>query len=253
MYSAFNFKVIEKHLKDEFKSRFPRKSSSSEEENSIGFLTIDNFDNAFKISHQDSRKRQIKKVVGILFADPGVTFARSEVIPQLDYLHHLTGRHLEIFCAGYNAYLPPEDLPKDSKKIEPNVGGTPWEFSTEAYLNLEKKIESISSWQKGDGCSLLLFSVTVSEFGIDYDFRDCLDWNLITMIQQDKAVSSVRKLLDTVVKAIESHAGTWETSDKFGLKILQDGIKQSVLSLLPKSLEESYKKAEHFAVRNFAK
>jgi hypothetical protein len=95
--------------------------------------------------------------------------------------------------------------------------------------------------------------VTVSDSGIKYNFRDCLDWNLITMIQQDKAVNSVRGLLDTVVKAIENNAGTWEASDDFGFRVLQDGIKQAVLSLLPKSLEETYRKAEHFAVRNYAK
>lgn len=161
--------------------------------------------------------------------------------------------HLEIFCAGYNAYVPEDDSPKDNQLVRPNINGDPWKFSTLAFLEVEKKLEEMSTWERKDGCSLVLFSVIVTKDSVKYDFENCLDWNLITMIETDKAITSVRALVHTVVKVIEKKGGTWEASDKFAVELIKEAIKDSVLALVPKTIGEKYRKAEHFAVKNYKK
>src|SRR5437667_457455 len=44
------------------------------------------------------------RMVGLLFARPDVPLAQVEVVPNLDYFHYRSGKHIDFFCAGYDGY-----------------------------------------------------------------------------------------------------------------------------------------------------
>lgn len=255
MYHAVSFQKIEDKLKKTYR-RISPKSSKNDQDNK--FVTTDyvspgsSWNTAASIPQQ-SKSKKLRKVVGILFADPSIPFAKNEVIPQLDYINLLSGEHFDIYCAGYNALVPPNEAPKDNQKALPEVDGNLWKFSTKAFIEFEESLEKMTSWKREDGCTLLLFTVIVTKDSITYDFENCLNWNLITMIQVEKSSTSVRKLLTDFTNAIKNGAGTWEASDEFGIQLLQDTIKDSILSLAPKLVSDKYKQAEHFAVKNYKK
>lgn len=60
----------------------------------------------YRASGQEIPPGQNKKVrmVGLLFARPDDTLAKVEVVPNLDYFHYRSGKHINFFCAGYDGY-----------------------------------------------------------------------------------------------------------------------------------------------------
>lgn len=254
MYLATNLKNIENQLMKEFKEKNIKDQIIKdhwEDDNSIGFLTAGNITEI--LQPQSSPQRKIsKKIVGILFADPNVSIAKSEVVPHLDYLYHLTDEHLDLYCAGYNAHLSPDKDYHDNISITTSVNGIPWKFSTKSFIQVEREIESISKWKKNDGCTLLLFSVEINSKHVHYDFNNCLEFNLKEMLE-NKDISSIRVLVDSIVENVKANASIWETSDKFGMEILGKCIKESTLQLFPEKVRDAYKKAEHFAIKNYKK
>ena len=55
--------------------------------------------NAFRHSSPEN-----VRMVGLLFARPESSLASSEIVPNLDYYHHRSGKHIDFFCAGYGQY-----------------------------------------------------------------------------------------------------------------------------------------------------
>lgn len=253
MYLAINLKNIENQLLTEFRKKNPNKTRKRQRnsENYMELLTAGNISQILR-SESTSEEKTSKKIVGILFADPNVSIAKSEIVPHLDYLYHLTDEHLDLYCAGYNAYLPQNEEYRDNKSIITSVNEIPWKFSTKSFIQVEREIESISKWKKKDGCTLLLFNVKISRNNIHYDFNNCLDWNLKEMLES-KDISSIRVLIDNIVENIKTNASIWETSDKFGMEILGNCVKDSTIQLLPEKVRDAYRKAEHFAIKNYSK
>lgn len=195
---------------------------------------------------QEERK---SKVVGLLFANPDVPFVKNEILHSLDYFHHLTSTHLDVFCAGYFTDLISQEY-TDRRLI--NVGTTPWEFSTIGQIELENEIENISLWKRSGETTLLLFEVYYSSGQVDLKFDYSLDLNLEQMLR-DKAITSVRSFINSLVANLKNHSSTWSASDNYGKSLLKDYLRGSILNLLPTNLKESYEKAEHFAVKNLSK
>ena len=56
------------------------------------------------------------RMVGLLFARSDVPLAEVEVVPNLDYFHYRSGKHIDFFCAGYDGYTG-RDETKGYRKI----------------------------------------------------------------------------------------------------------------------------------------
>ena len=71
-------------------------------------------------------------MVGLLFARPDVPLAQVEVVPNLDYFHYRSGKHIDFFCAGYDGYTG-RDETEGYRKInkEPELK---WGFSERMFI-----------------------------------------------------------------------------------------------------------------------
>lgn len=188
------------------------------------------------------------RMVGIVFASPNSPLAKSEIIPQIADWHYRSGNHIDFFFAGYSP---------TSSKLYSEVqvqGPDPWFYNPEAFHELRLQIENRTKWQFGGECELLLTNARVGEHfkTVDLDFSSTICCQLNKM-KEDKAISSVADLFESVFRFAESATGedpTWGISDRLGIKIARSALKRVVLGLLPKELGGDFRKAEYFAVRN---
>ena len=70
-------------------------------------------------------------------------------------------------------------------------------------------------------------------------------------MNRDKAFTSVRSFFEDIIRyaATEENANGWQLSDRKGGEVAKNYLKEVVLSLLPKTLQETYKKAENYVIR----
>lgn len=74
-------------------------------------------------------------------------------------------------------------------------------------------------------------------------------------MSKDQAFTSVRAFFEGIFRFAKKNSSSnpaWGLSDAASLSVAGSSLKQAVLSLLPSSLKDSYKKAEHYAIRNIA-
>lgn len=237
MFNAYNIKQIKDVVVDSFLRH------ESEEIHHIGFLCGGDLKSLFKTQPEKYEK---SKVVGILFAQAEAPFVRNEILPFLSQFHQRTSIHLDIFCAGYCPYLEKDNYP-DQRSIKGD-----WCFSDKAYADLELEIEKNSAWENSGETTLILFEAKFYKGQVKFNFQNSLVLNLEQM-SKDKAFSSVRSFIYTIVESLTDINTTFELSDCLGLKEGRSFMRDFILKLLPSSVRNAYIKSEHFAVRNLEK
>lgn len=193
------------------------------------------------------------KLIGILFSHPATALAQSEIINHLPHFHVRSGDAVDFFCVGYGAYWPPEHF-VDQNPVA-NIQGVDWLFSDQAFSNVIDELESETRWKYSGETELLLVSAVKERSGrVILDYESAIVCNLEAMAR-DKAFTSVRAFFTALFRYAKDHSASnsaWGLSDDRGIAVGKSALKEAVLSLLPISLKESYKKAEHYVVRDIA-
>lgn len=193
------------------------------------------------------------KLIGILLAHPKAPLPKKEIINMLPHFHMRSGEAIDFFCVGYGAYWPPEHY-ADQNKVT-NIEGIDWLFSEQAYSDIIDELENSSKWKYSGETELLLISALKEAEELVLDFSTAIVCNLEIM-SKDGAFTSVRAFFNDLFNYAKKQSAenpTWGLSDDRGIKVSKSALKDAILSLLPKSLKESYKKAEHYAVINIEK
>lgn len=193
------------------------------------------------------------KLVGLLFSHPESKLAQEEIIKHLPHFHLRSGNAVDFFCIGYGAFWPPNHHLNTKNVV--TIEGVDWLFSEEAFSNVIDELQQESKWEYSGETDLILVSAVKDQSGNTYlDFDNAIVCNLEGM-SKDNAFTSVRSFFTGLFKYAKSHSAsdpTWGLSDAQGATIAKSALKDAVLSLLPASLKDSYKKAEHYAVRNIS-
>jgi hypothetical protein len=203
-------------------------------------------------SGQDIPPGPNKKVrmVGLLFARPDVPFAQVEVVPNLDYFHYRSGKHIDFFCAGYDGYTG-RDETEGYRKInkEPELK---WGFSERMFIRFMEDIEARSPWKYSGDCDLILanahYDATKREVRIDLKRRvQCK----LKQMKEIGAINSVTSFFEDIIRYAEHADGedpTWGFSDAQGAKLAGSALRRFIFALLPKDLGKEAERAAHFAV-----
>ncbi|WP_351079233.1 hypothetical protein [Shewanella sp. CAL98-MNA-CIBAN-0140] len=193
---------------------------------------------------------KIKKhtLVAILFCNPNTDFCKKEILASLSYLHHRSKEHINIFCCGYGAYWPEHKYP--DLNVVTSISGTDWCYSDNSFVEAIEAFENTTKWKYSGENELLLLDASPSSDVSNLNINNAIVCNLERM-KSDKAFSSVRSLLEDVIRYASSTSATdaWEFSDKKGGELAVDLLKNTMLSFLPKQFQTSYKKAESYAVK----
>jgi len=193
------------------------------------------------------------RMLGIVFARPSSSLAKSEIIPQLNDWHYRSGEHIDFFFAGYT--YPHPIVPGYIEVAIP--GGDPWLYSSERFDVFRKAIETRTSWKYGGGSEILLTNARFDgkKHEARIDFTSAISCQLDTM-KSDQAIQSVERFFESIFRFAETSNDedpTWGFSDAQGLKVAGSALKRAVLNLLPKTVGEEYRKAEHFVVQDVAR
>tara|TARA_Y100001970_G_scaffold56232_1_gene71256 strand:- start:3601 stop:4428 length:828 start_codon:yes stop_codon:yes gene_type:complete len=249
MYEAFSLdKIVSK-----VGSVLPRKVvfTKKEPELVMHHMTSLNMNSPTRYKTVRVEESRNSKLIGILFAHPNTPLAKSEIVDHLNQFHYRSGEAVDFFCVGYGAYWP-ENYQSDIRKAT-SIDGTDWLFSDAAFSQVIDEIESLTKWQYSGETELILLSATKDGSGeAKLDFGSAIVCNLEAM-SKDLAFTSVRAFFEGVFRFAKSNSCSnpaWGLSDAAGLSIAGSSLKQAVLSLLPNNLRDSYKKAEHYAIRN---
>lgn len=213
---------------------------------------IDSLTERFKRKY-DGDPSAHTRMIGIAFARPNSPLSREEIIPQLNDWHYRSGDHIDFYFAGYTYPHPPV---RDYIEV-PIPGSEPWLYSSERFNAFRQEIQSATTWDYSGGCDLLLtnarFDARIERAYLD--FSSMISCQLNAM-KDDQAIQSVEQFFESVFRFAESTNDddpTWNFSDAQGIGIAGSALKRVVLSLLPKSLDADYKKAEHFVVRDVSR
>lgn len=243
-------------IKDCLSRELPRQIILNKREpvHTIGLIT--SFDINTPVRYQTVRVQETRdsKLVGILFCHPKTPIAKAEIVDQLAYFNERSGDAVDFFCAGYGAYWPPEHFA--DQKVVTTIQGVDWLFSEKAFSRVIDEMESETTWAHSGETELILLTARKMDTGTtELDFRNAIVCNLEAMAQA-KAFTSVRAFFTGIFRYAKTHSDsdpTWGLSDTAGLKLGKDALKDAVLSLLPKSLNEAYQRGEHYVVRSIAK
>lgn len=194
---------------------------------------------------------KIKKhrLIGVLFCNPNTSFCKNEILYSLNYFHHRSKEKIDFFCCGYGAYWPEEHF-KDQKIIV-NIDGTDWSFSDEALISVIEGFENKTKWKYSGENELLLLDVTPAinedEF---FNINSAIVCNLESM-KLDNAFTSVRAFIEEIIRYASTNecANLWGFSDHKGLDIAKNTLKDGILSLLPRLLQQTYREAENYVVK----
>lgn len=217
------------------------------------FITSFNMQRPVKYQTVEIKEERQSKLIGILFCHPKSPLGKAEIVDHLDYFHERSGEAVDFYCAGFGAYWPPEFQP--DKSVVTKINDTEWLFSSKAYNDIRKEIEAETSWEHSGETELVLLSARrTHQNSAELDFSSSIVCKLEQM-GKDKAFTSVRAFFESIFRFAEKHGGAdpvWALSDKKGIETGGGFLKESILSLLPKNLSESYKQAEHFVVRDIS-
>jgi len=236
MIEAISFKNIVNKVNDELKKASAR---------------ITFYDSVDPVSRnamaEINKKIKRHNFIGVMFCNPNTTFCKNEILLHLNYFHHRSGKYINFFCCGYGAYWP-EGRYKDQQVVA-SIDGTAWSYSNQAFVSVLCEFEKTTKWKYSGENELLLLDVSPSRDD-KLNINSAIVCNLEAM-NRDKAFTSVRSFFEDIIRysVTGKNANGWQFSDRKGGEVAKNYLKETVLSLLPKTLQDTYKKAENYAIR----
>jgi hypothetical protein len=194
---------------------------------------------------------KIKKhrIIGVLFCNPNTSFCKNEILGSLNYFHHRSKEKINFFCCGYGAYWPEGHYNDQRNVVE--IAGTTWSYSDQAFVNVIEGFESKTKWKYSGENELLLLDVSPALNDNEiFKINSAIVCNLESM-KRDGAFTSVQAFFENIISYAGSNecASLFAFSDHKGIDIAKKTIKDGILSFLPKLLQQTYREAENYVIR----
>lgn len=207
---------------------------------------------------EDSGCVSLVRMIGIMMARPQCSIVKEEILPSLEYFHVRSGRNIGFYFAGYR-----EAQPREAKKVIATVDGKNWMFDEWGFNDFRRELELRTKWTYNGTADLILTNAKAwkaerqpnsdqAEAEIDLSSAICVDLDHMKNIG---AIQNVGSFFEQIFRYAEDQDGvdpTWGFSDAAGLKIAGSGLKDLLLSLIPKPLRKSVERAVGFAVRDIS-
>jgi len=257
MLEAISLKSIKSKLSTELPeeiivaTRVPIRDES--DRGVIGFMTSIDMNQPLRYQTVKTTKQRNVKLIGILLCHPESPLGKNEILSHLSHFHIRSGEAVDFFCAGYGAFWP--DNHHIDQKVVAKVEGTEWLFSDVAFSEVIDQLEVESKWRYSGETELLLVAVKKSQTGeLLFSYDTAITCNLEQM-EKDKAFTSVRAFFNDIFRFAKTNLSkdpSWAFSDAQGIKQGKGVLKEAVLSVIPSSLRDGYKKTRHYAVKNIS-
>lgn len=177
------------------------------------------------------------RMIGFLFARPKSNLAQTQIIPNLEYFHHRSGKNIDFYCAGYGKYWEGfiSEIP-DQQEVTHNKSIN-WLFSNQKFDEFRKEIEERTKWIYSGSSDLILCNTYLND-GQEpiIDFSQVFLCDLEKMIS-NKAILSVERFFEDIFKYSENPDENNPVASFVNLKDIKGvgySIKKIVTGLLNK-------------------
>ncbi|WP_270693121.1 hypothetical protein [Enterococcus malodoratus] len=156
-----------------------------------------------------AKKYKNDRLIGILIARYDTN--KDLIAPNYELWNSLTGKHLDVFLAGYGSYISPDET-NDRKKIieftEPNVNRV--YFDTDAFVSIIRKLEQNVKKYNFKDTSPVLILLNVKNGKIIWKE------NLVVALMNDKkpVPFSMNSIMTKVSKLTEKYNSIYEISNE---------------------------------------
>lgn len=232
----------------------------------------------WNLKQVDEHPERVRLIL-LLVMKPTSKVAKEVVLPNIEYYHHRSGEHCDLFLVGYNRYDPrwvplvfdhdkhwldqrdPKDLPAirklDEENTVGNIGGWPVKFDPVNFNNSIYRLEDEIHWTYTGRSDLIVANAFYrpEDHTTALDFSSAVVCNLETMLEE-QTIRSVEELLESAFAFARTSTGsdlTWGFSDQLGVKTVRSALSRLVLSLLPKKVGDDIRKLSFFAVSDLRK
>ncbi len=165
-----------------------------------------------------------KRVVGIMMARYDLDITKAIVEQNYQYWHRNTRKYIDVFWAGYGAYLPPND--ETSTKTILNFSGNTQRvyFDLDAFIEIKDQFNNHFSTPYEDKLQLILVNYHDGQLWFNESLKIDLEENL------DANYAKIREIMEFVTKECRSEHEVAPIAAKLKLGHLKNIIKGITIS-----------------------
>ena len=182
------------------------------------------------------------RLFGILFARPGHALFESQIKKNINYLHHLTGELMTVFCPGFGVDWPPGSIPcdppyedadvvdKDAVEGQAHYG---WMYSDKAYLRFVDELQKRCRWRSRDTTTMLLSAVDYRRSSTPVNWGNCIDIDLESAVKAGAAASVHSFMTDFVSRMKQLGPSLDAISDSAAVEKVMESVADDLLAKIP--------------------
>jgi len=188
-----------------------------------------------------------ERLKALLFARPESETTQKQILPHLTYFHFESGDRFDFVCVGYFQA-------SGAEPVVARVDDKDWSFSDREFIQIKNELQSKTNWKYSGGADLILCNEITEGSVKSLDTRSAMCLSIDKLLK-DSSILSFENFFQGIVDFAKSSGGqnpTWKLSDKNGLRLALEGLKSSVIELLPKGVQKQVSDAFSFAVRDIS-
>lgn len=139
-----------------------------------------------------------KRIVGIMLARYDIRLTKNVIFDCYQYWHYNTGKFLDIFWAGYGAYICPDEQTSTKMILDFSGNNDRLYFDLEAYISIKNELNQICDKKYKDHIELILTNYYDGHIYFNEAFKIDLEKNL------DENYSTIRQLIELITNECRS-------------------------------------------------
>lgn len=184
------------------------------------------------------------RAVGILIARPNIEIVKKQIITDINYFYHRSGKFIDFFLPGYGAYWYGH-YPDEENVCK--VDGVDWSYSDRMFCMFINELEKVSKWKYSGETELIILNTINGKL----DFKNTLSIWLDKAIK-DEAIYSIRSFLEDLIRISKSAEDAIDISSTVLLKSVGTSIINQLLEKIPFNSGKSIKKVKYFIKRDIS-
>ena len=163
-----------------------------------------------------------QRIVGIILARYDLPFVQAIVDSCYLYWHHNTGRHLDIFWAGYGEYLCPNEETATKIILKFPNNKTRIYYDTLAFISIKNEFNQIFKNNYLDQMQLILVNYHNGKLNFEESMKIDLEENL------DTNFATIRTLIEFITNECRSISSVTDLARKLNAMHIKDYLKKQI-------------------------
>lgn len=184
------------------------------------------------------------KAIGILIARPNIQFVKEQILCDINYFYHRSGKYIDFFLPGYGAYWYGH-YPDEQNICK--VDGVNWSYSDKMFCIFIDELERQTKWKYKGETELIIINAVNGEFDFTNTFSIWLD-----SVVKDEAIYSVRTFMEDIIRTSRIKIETADLRNTALIQTIGTEALDYIIEKLPFESGKKIKKTKYFIKRNLS-